>query len=100
MASLPRTIKLLNCMRCGDILRLYRGMRFCKCKASQGKYVSTYGVEFTGPARILGIDTLGYHDAPPTSEGNLSKWKARSWYVVPTDSGEVFPGEIDSYEEG
>lgn len=99
MPSLPRTIKLLNCMRCGDILRMYRYTRVCKCKASQGKYIGQFSVEFEGPARILGIDALGYHDAPTTNEGNLSKLKARSWYVIPTGSGEVTMGDLEDYEE-
>lgn len=91
MPSLPRTIKLLNCLRCGDVVRLYRHTRYCKCKASEGKYVGQYSVEFSGPARILGIEALGYQDAPVSNEVNLSKLKARKWYVVPIESGEVYP---------
>ena len=93
MASIPRTIKLLNCLRCGDILRMYRSARMCKCKASQGRYVGAYDVSFSGPARIIGIGSMGYHEAPMTNDVDMSKLKARNWYIVPIASGEVTPGD-------
>jgi hypothetical protein len=93
MASLPRTVKLLNCLRCGDIFRLYRHERFCKCKASKGKYVGQWSVEYTGPARVLGMGALDYQEAPNDATFSLSKLKSYKWYVIPEGSGEVFPGE-------
>jgi len=92
MASLPRTIKLLNCLRCGDIVRLYRHLRYCKCKASQGMYVGQWSVEYSGPARILGVSALDYQEAPGDTSFSLSRLKAYKWYVIPDESGEVSPG--------
>lgn len=92
MASLPRTVKLMNCLACGDVVRLFRQPRYCRCRRCSGKYVAQYVVEVSGPARILGLRVADYLEAPLSAEASLSKVKEYGWYVVPIDSGEVLPG--------
>ena len=91
--TLPRTIKLLNCMLCGDVIRLYRSTRYCKCKASSGKHTTQVGVEIKGPARVLGLRQTDYMESPKPEEASMSKTKTYTWYVVPPDSGEASYGE-------
>lgn len=49
-------MKLLQCLECRDIvvLRLNR-RRECECRKSGGEYVDMLQVQYTGPARILGM---------------------------------------------
>lgn len=50
-------MKLLNCLRCGDILALrVRKPRTCDCGESSGQYIDKIKVEYEGPARVLGIN--------------------------------------------
>jgi hypothetical protein len=54
-------MKLLNCIACHDIVRIFREIRMCKCGRSEARYVNERMAEFTGPARIIGINSLDYH---------------------------------------
>lgn len=67
-------IQLLNCRECEDILRVHEEMpRTCLCGKSAARF-SGKAFVFSGPARILLIDTEEYDGAVP---GKPSKWTIR-----------------------
>jgi len=50
-------MKLLHCLKCGDILGLLVGkVRTCECGASKGQYVDNVNAEYEGPSRLIGIN--------------------------------------------
>lgn len=49
-------MKLLNCLRCGDIIALRGKVRTCECGASKGRYVDNINAEYEGPSRLIGIN--------------------------------------------
>jgi hypothetical protein len=50
-------VKMLHCLECGDLVRLYRAPRRCHCGRSTGRYVNDTHVALVGPCRALGIDS-------------------------------------------
>lgn len=50
-------MKLLHCLACGDVVRLYSEPRACHCGRSRGHYVDDERVVLWGPSRAIGIDT-------------------------------------------
>jgi hypothetical protein len=50
-------VKLLQCRRCGDVVRIYTEPRCCHCGACTARYVSETHVKIDGPGRALGLDT-------------------------------------------
>ena len=64
----PPAMKLLNCTRCDDVVKLVETLRSCECECSSGK--TEFGgteVHLTGPARVLTIDWEVYDGL---AEGN------------------------------
>lgn len=54
-------MKLLNCLKCHDIVELaYQVTRVCKCGESSGKYIDELYAEYSGHCRILGISNKDY----------------------------------------
>ena len=68
-------MKLLNCQRCHDIVKIRKGVRTCACGRSSAYYVDPRWVEYKGPARILMISNEEYARASP--EQNYR------WFVIP-----------------
>ena len=54
-------MKLLNCLGCKDIVKIYEDQRACRCGKSSARYVNGRLVEYAGPARIIGLKSLDYH---------------------------------------
>lgn len=50
-------IKLLECLLCHDLVRLYTEPRFCHCRRSGGHYINDIEVVLLGECRAIGIDT-------------------------------------------
>lgn len=51
------SIKLLHCIHCGDVVRLYTEERRCHCGLSRGRYIDDERVLLWGPCRAIGVDT-------------------------------------------
>jgi len=68
-------MKLLNCTACQDIVRLFEDSRSCRCGRSRGQYTNLRNVAFSGPARIVGIQSLDYHRARYGQE--------YPWHLIP-----------------
>lgn len=72
-----RGMKLLNCLECRDIVRLDFVERRCRCKRCGGRYVDQVTVEYSGPARIIGIRNRDYGQGIGT------------WWTIPKRSEHV-----------
>jgi len=49
-------MKLIFCPKCTDVVRLFKELRFCKCKESSGRYlVDSVDAEIYGKAVPLGF---------------------------------------------
>lgn len=76
-----RTVKLLACLACGDVRRLLRVTRRCRCRSCKGRQVSQQVVEVQGPCRVLGLQWEGFQDA---MKEDLETSRVRyRWQVVP-----------------
>lgn len=50
-------MKLIYCNKCNDIFRLFKILRFCKCKKCCGKYINNRTAIFSGSSAVpMGID--------------------------------------------
>lgn len=69
-------MKLLNCKKCDDVLKLVDKPRSCECGQSTGRVVMGTGeretVTTTGPARIFEIPWPEYDQA---SGGEWQQWR-------------------------
>ena len=76
-------MKLLHCLACQDVVRLFEEERACKCGKAKGRYVNGRDVVFEGAARVLGMNSLDFlrvkpgENAPwwPIAEGDHVKKK-------------------------
>lgn len=59
----------------------------CGCGASKGRYVGAVLVEFSGPARVLGMKNLDIVRAHANENGGFSE--THSWWVIPLASGRI-----------
>lgn len=68
-------MKLLNCKRCDDLVKLVDKQRACECRQSTGRIVQVSGVEsvdVTGPARVFEIPWQEYDQA---AGGEWQRWR-------------------------
>lgn len=69
-------MKLLNCLKCNDIIALHTEERSCICGQSSGYYLSdVVKAVYSGPARIIGLKNREYDKA---KSGNNY-----TWFVIP-----------------
>lgn len=61
-------MKLLNCLACQDIVRMFEEERACKCGKSKGRYENARRVTYSGPSRLFGMNSLDYHRVEPGKE--------------------------------
>jgi len=59
-----KAMKLLNCTRCDDVIRVTTILRHCECRASSA-VESPDGIKKDGPCRLLGIPWEEYDGAYP-----------------------------------
>ena len=57
-------MKLLNCRRCDDVVKLVEDERSCECGLSHGRLHEGAAVT-TGPVRLLAIDWETYDGMAP-----------------------------------
>ncbi len=81
------SMKLLHCMACHEIRSLSREWKACGCGAAKGRYVGDVLVEFSGPARILGMRNPDILRARANEGGGLSE--NYPWWVIPLVSGRI-----------
>lgn len=67
-------MKLLNCLACQDIVRMFEEERACKCGKSKGRYETGRRVAYSGPARLFGLNSLDYH--------RVESGKEYKWHLV------------------
>ena len=79
MSSGKPSMKLLNCTRCDDVVKLVDKERACECGLSRGRVLEDSCVELHGPARIL---IIAWEDYDGLAEGieRLFGVLARSQY--------------------
>ena len=77
-------MKLLNCLACQDIVRMFEEERGCKCGKSAGRYENARRVGYRGPARLLGLKSLDYH--------RVEAGKEYVWHLVPEGENAVKRG--------
>jgi hypothetical protein len=54
-------MKLLNCIKCHDIIKLHNDWRFCVCGKAAGRYLKDgRSAQVYGTGRIVGIDNNEY----------------------------------------
>lgn len=79
-------MKLLNCMRCHDILSLTDGkLRTCRCGQSEGRYINELEVLYKGQCRILGIANSEYTSslkALTTLDEKGNSVPTFKWFVI------------------
>jgi hypothetical protein len=80
-------VKLLHCLKCGDIVALRSKLRRCECGASKGKYVDERNAEYEGPARVLGIDNNDLAGSRGGLPGQLGE--QYPWWVISDSCGPV-----------
>ena len=56
-------MKLLMCLKCGDIFNLARKFKSCECGESGGLYVDDLNAEITGECIPLGISNPSFRRA-------------------------------------
>lgn len=74
-------MKLLNCIACQDIVRIFSNSRKCQCGRCKARYVNDRNVEYSGPARIIAIQSLDYHKGDSGVE--------HPWCFIPRDSEHI-----------
>ncbi len=68
-------MKLLNCLKCHDIVKLADERRRCLCGASAGEYTDDVYALVSGPCRVLGIANHEYaHTLPRNGGKREAKW--------------------------
>lgn len=67
-------MKLLNCLACQDIVRMFEEERTCKCGKSKGRYENGRRVAYSGPSRLFGLNSLDYH--------RVESGKEYKWHLV------------------
>lgn len=83
-------MKLLYCLACRDIVRIYSDDRPCKCGQSKARYVDDHNARVTGPGRIIGVDTERFYRAVQAAvEGcsRIDRWPEGTGFeafVAPT----------------
>lgn len=79
-------MKLLNCLQCHDIFQLSERKKHCRCKRSWGKYLKNdLVVEYSGEARVLGIDWRDYQKSIFTETKLDEEGKStpkHPWFVI------------------
>lgn len=70
-------MKLINCRRCDDVVKIVEKMRVCECGQSAGRELDGERVYVSGPCWVLGIAWMEYDgagkDAPPRSWSVLAE---------------------------
>lgn len=83
---MKRTMKLMICLNCGDILMILRARRWCYCRSCSGQRSTIFRVQVTGPCAVLGIRKEDYHnvilDQPLTAP-------LQYWIRIPEGDPEV-----------
>lgn len=69
-------LKLLNCRRCDDVLKLIEKERVCECGGCRGRVSEAGEVTATGSARVL---TIGWEAYDGIEEG-----ETRPFSVLPS----------------
>lgn len=66
------SMKLMNCTRCDDVVKLVETPRQCECGMSSGYvYPDDSGVSIFGPARVLTIAWEVYDGLGEGSQGRI-----------------------------
>lgn len=83
-------MKLLNCLKCHDMVKLVRDIRSCWCGESQGQYINDLWAEYKGPARIIGMLNPEYEESlirPIVPYGHDYKWFPikNGYHITKTD---------------
>jgi hypothetical protein len=84
-------MKLLNCLSCQDIVLLQNETRTCKCGRSSGRYTTPVLAEYQGPARIIGMRSIDYHQGKSEVE---YPW----WFFEKSDHIRKLDGQNESGE--
>lgn len=56
-------MKLLLCLACEDIVRLFSEFRTCRCGKTGGRYTNDVNADVWGPCIPVGIDNRTFRDA-------------------------------------
>jgi hypothetical protein len=93
-----KTIKLMACQNCGDLVRLARPIRYCRCRSSVGRQQNTQIALVAGPCLIFGLNQNDYEVA---IQGGIDRAKPLRWYVVSEDNLlRTDTGEFAGTDEG
>jgi hypothetical protein len=68
-------VKLLHCLACQDVVKLFEEERACRCGKAKGRYLNARKVEFSGRARVLGMNSIDFLNTVPG--------KTYEWFLVP-----------------
>lgn len=64
-------MKLLYCLSCGDIVRIYSDVRACHCGKSMARYTGDRDALVGGLGRIIGVDTKQFYSAVQAAESGF-----------------------------
>jgi len=84
-------MKLLYCMECGDIVRVYSDWRQCHCRKTKARYTDDRNAVIEGPGRMLGCDTERFYRAVQSARsgcGHIEPWPQGTGFpafVMPTE---------------
>lgn len=56
-------MKLLMCLKCGDIFNLTRREKKCSCGKTKGLYINNLDAEYSGEAQAIGISNPSFRQA-------------------------------------
>ncbi len=56
-------MKLLLCLKCGDIFNLTMAEKQCSCKQTLGKYINRIDVKITGNCKVIGFANTSFIEA-------------------------------------
>lgn len=88
-----KTVKLMACQECGDVVRLVRPVRWCRCRSSVGRQPATKRVLVAGPAVVFGLNAHDFDRALFSKDDS----RVFRWYLVPTEDG-VERTDVASFE--
>lgn len=75
-------MKIVHCLKCGDLVRLTMRTRKCRCRKSGGRYLKDgLHAEYFGDARVLGMLNHEWRESrwnPPT-EPYVQNFR---WFVI------------------